>query len=80
MKIFAELENDGCIPNDLDYGKHANKVKEYLDIYEDIQVELNYVLKFDATTNIATTYIDKKIIERKERFQAEESFPMTEKV
>ena len=39
---------------------------------------LNYVAKFDETLDISTTYMDKKIIERKEKFKAEESFHIAE--
>ena len=47
MKIFTKLENDECMLKDIEYGKHADKIKEnYLDIYEGIQSELNYVSKF----------------------------------
>ena len=77
MKICAKLENDECKLNDTGYGKCANKVKEnYLDIYEGIQSELDYLAKFDKTTGIAITYIGKKNIDRKDNFKAEESFPL----
>ena len=66
VKIFAKDENDECIPTDMDYGKHADKVKEdALDIYEGMQSELNYLAQFDETTDIDTIYIGKKIMERK---------------
>ena len=64
-KIFVKLQNDECILKDIDYGKHAHKVKEDdLDSYKGIQSELIYVAKFDETTDIATTYTGQKIIEK----------------
>ena len=79
MKTFAKLENDECVPKEIDYGKHVDKGnRDYIDIYEGIQSELNYVVKYDETINKDITYISKKIIERKEKFKAEESFPVIE--
>ena len=73
MKIFAKMENDKCMLKHINYGKHADKVKEdFLDIYEGTQSELNYVAKFDETTDIGTTYIGKKFIYRKEMFKGED--------
>ena len=37
MKFLANCENDQCIPNDIDYGKHTDKVKKLPNIYEGIQ-------------------------------------------
>ena len=61
IKIYAKLENDECVIKYMAYDKHENERKgDYLDAYEGIQSELNYVVKFDETTKIAFTYMSKK--------------------
>ena len=43
-----------------DHSKHSDNVKEdYLDIYEGINSELNYVAKPYETADITTAYISK---------------------
>ena len=72
MEFFAKLENDECILRDEDCGNHAENVKEYyLNIYKGIQFDLNYVSKFDETTDKTTTYIGKKTIDRKRSLNLE---------
>ena len=74
VKIFAKLDNDECVQKYIDHGKPAGKVNEgYLDIYEGIQLELNYVAMFDETTYLAIKA--RRSLKEKKSLKDEESFP-----
>ena len=52
--------------------------KEYLDVYEGIQLEIVNTTRFDETSDLSTTYLGKSDKTRNDKLRVEESFPISE--
>ena len=64
---------------DLDFGAMPLKLhKEYMDVYEGIQLEIVSATRFDENSDLSTTYLGRTNKENKEKLRTEESFPISE--
>ena len=52
--------------------------KEYLDIYEGIQLEIVTTARFDENSDLSTTYLGISDKTRNNNMRVEESFPVSE--
>ena len=52
--------------------------KEYLDVYERIQLEIVSTTRFDENSDLSTTYLDKSDKTWNDKLKVEESFPISE--
>ena len=51
---------------------------DYLDRYEGVQMQINYVNQFDDSQAVSTTYLDKPDRSRKDNIKVEEHFSVTD--
>ena len=65
---------------EIDFGSILQKLQEeYLDVYEGIQSDTVSSSRFDANSDISTTYLGRiESIEGQDKLKAEESFPISE--
>ena len=64
---------------ELDFDVTPNILQEeYLDVYEGIQSEVVNTMRFDENSNLSTAYLGRLDRAKSEKFEAEESFPITE--
>ena len=62
---------------DIDFGLYPDITKaRYLDVYEDIYVEMVYASKFDKNSDLSTMYLGQADMTRSTRIKAEERFPI----
>ena len=52
--------------------------KEYLDVYEGIQLQIVNTARFDENSDLSTTYLGKSDKTRNDKLRAEDSFPISE--
>ena len=65
---------------DLDFGINSETLKtKYLDLYEDVYVDMVYTNRFDENSDLSTTYLGQTKMTRDTKIKAEESFPITGK-
>ena len=66
-------------PVELDFGSTPLKLcKEYLDVYEGIQLEKVNTTRFNENSDFCTTYLGRSDRTRNDKLKAEESFPISE--
>ena len=66
-------------PAELDFGSAPLQLhKEYLDMYEDIQLEIVNTTRFDENSDLSTAYLGRSNKARNGKLKAEESFPISE--
>ena len=64
---------------ELDFGNTPEKLKgEYLDMYEEIQLELLSTARLDEDSNLSETYLGRVDITRASKYKVEERFPISE--
>ena len=52
--------------------------EKYLDVYEGIQLEIVYTMRFDENSDLSTTYLGKSHKTRNDKLKVEESLPISE--
>ena len=63
----------------IDFGESANVLKDkYMDVYEDVFVEVVTTNRFDENVDLSTRYLAKIGMKREDIMKAEESFPISE--
>ena len=50
---------------------------KYLDSYEDVYADMIYTSRFDENTDLNTTYLGQKKMNRNTKIKAKEGFPIT---
>ena len=66
---------------DIDFGINSETLKtKYLDLYEDMYVDMVCTNRFDENSNLSTTYLVQTKMTRHTKIKAEESFPITGQV
>ena len=66
-------------PVELDFGSTPLKLcKEYLDMYEGLQLEIVNTTRFNENSDLSTTYLGRSNKVRSDKLKAEESFPISE--
>ena len=72
--------NTGGEFKELDFGLTPQKLqKEYMDIYEGIQLDIVSSNRFDENSDMSTTYLGKVVNKgSQDKLKAEESFPISE--
>ena len=56
--VYFQMKNEKGETLDVDFGLYPDITKaRYLDIYEDIYVEMVYASKFDENSDLSTTYL-----------------------
>ena len=74
--LYFQLKDKERETLDIDFGLYPDVTKaRYLDIYEDIYVEMVYASKFDENSDLSTTYLGQTNMTRSTRIEAEENFP-----
>ena len=63
---------------ELYFGNTPKKLKEYLDMYKEIQLEILNTNRFDENTDLSTTYLGRVDITRASKFKVGERFPVSE--
>ena len=64
---------------DIDFGESPNVLKDkYMDVYEDVFVEVVTTNRFDENVDLSTTYLGKIGMKREDIMKGEESFPFSE--
>ena len=64
---------------ELDFGSSPLKLcKEYLDIYEGIQLEIVNTTRLNENSDLSMTYLGRSNRARNDKLKAEESFPISE--
>ena len=59
---------------------HETLKTTYLDLYEDVHVEMVYTNRFDENSDLSTTYLGQTKMTRDTKIQAEENFPSPDRV
>ena len=76
--LYLQLKDEERETLDIDFGLYPDITKaRYLDIYEDIYVEMVYASKFGENSDLSTTYLGQADMTRNKRIKAEERFPIT---
>ena len=76
--LYLQLKEEKREALDIDFGLYPDVTKaRYLDVYEDIYVEMVYASKFDENSDLSTTYLGQTNMTRSTRIKAEERFPIT---
>ena len=76
--LYLQLKEEKRKALVIDFGLYPDMTKaRYLDVYEDIYVEMVYASKFDENSDLSTTYLGQTNMTRSTRIKAEERFPIT---
>ena len=76
--LYLQLKDEERETLDIDFGLYPDVIKtRYLDVYEDIYVELVYASKFDENSDLTTPYLGQADMTRNTRIKAEERYPIT---
>ena len=76
--LYSQLKNEEIETLDIDFGLYPDVTKaRYLDVYEDVYVEMISASKFDENSDLSTTYLGQTDTTRKTKIKAEERFPIT---
>ena len=63
---------------DIDFGINPDTLKtKYLDLYDDMYMEMVYTNRFDENSDLSTTYLGQTKMTRETKIKVEESFPIT---
>ena len=66
-------------PAELDFGSTPLIMhKEYLDVYEGIQLEIVNTMRLNENSDLSMTYLGRSDKARNDKLRAEESFPISE--
>ena len=77
-ELYCKLKGEEGDSIDIDFGVNPDTLKtKYLDLYEDMYVEMVYTNRFDENSNLSTTYLGQTKMTRDTKIKAEESFPIT---
>ena len=76
--LYLQLKEEPILALYIDFGLYPDVTKaRYLDVYEDIYVEMVYASKFDENSGLSTTYLGQTNMTRSTRIKAEERVPIT---
>ena len=76
-ELYCKLKGEGETL-DIDFGINSETHKtNYLDLYEDIHVEMVYTNRFDENSDLSTTYLGQTKMTRDMKIKGEENFPIT---
>ena len=76
--LYKELQEEELISTDVNFSKSHEKLKaDYLDVYEGVYAEVISTDRFDADTDLSTTYLGQVDMNRDIEVKAEENFPIT---
>ena len=76
--LYLQLKEEPLLSLNVDFGLYPDTTKaRYLDVYEDVYVEMVYASKFDENSDLSTTYLGQTNMTRSTRIKAEERFPIT---
>ena len=63
----------------IDFGESPNILRDkYMDVYEEIYIEVAMTNRFDENVDLSTTYLGKIGMRREDVMKAEESFPISQ--
>ena len=78
-KMYKKMGKEQGQMMSTDFGESPDVLKvKYMDVYEDVFVEVVTTKTFDENVNLSTTYLGKIDMKRENTMKAEESFPMSE--
>ena len=76
--LYLKLKAEEREILDIDFGIYPNVLKSrYLDVYEDVYVEMVYANKFNKNSDLSTTYLGQTKMMRDTKIKAEERFLIT---
>ena len=76
--LYKELQEKELVSADVNFGRSPEKLKaEYLDVYEGVYAKVISTDRFDADTDLSTTYLGQVDMTRNIEVKAEENFPIT---
>ena len=76
--LYCNLEGEEGGSIEIDFGINPETLKtKYLDLYEDVYMEMVYTNRFDENSNLSTTYLGQITMTRDTKIKAEERFPIT---
>ena len=77
-EFYCKLKEEQSNSIKIDYGLNLDTLKtKYLDLYEDVYVEMVYANRFDENCDLSTTYLGQTKTTRETKIKVEESFPIT---
>ena len=77
--MYDKLQDDERQTLEIDFGDNPDKLRrEYLDVYEGVQLEVLNTTRFDESSNLSTTYIGRTDMSRATKIKAEENFAVSE--
>ena len=75
-RLYHSLKTDKGLTVDIEF--EGDKLKEeYFDRYDGIYTEMSQVTRFDESTDLSTTYLDRIDMSRDMIIKAEEKFPIS---
>ena len=76
--LYCQLKEEKGSSLDIDFGINSESLKmKYLDLYEDIYVDMVYTNRFDENLDLSTTYLGQMKMNRDTKFKAKKKFPIT---
>ena len=77
-ELYCKVKEEEGNSIDIDFGINPDTLKtKYLDLYEDVYIEIVYTNRCDENSNLSTTYLGQTKMTRDTEIKAEESFPIT---
>ena len=72
------MKREGNESLNTDFGIDSETMKKrYLDMFENVHMELIYSNRFDENSDLSTTYLGQTRMTRDTKVKAEERFPIT---
>ena len=78
-RMYRKMGKEGGERLDIDFGENLEIMRsKYMDVYDDIYVEVVPTSRFDENVDLSMTYLGRMDMKREEVMKAEESFPISE--
>ena len=78
-RMYRKMGKEGGEWLDINFGESPEIMRsKYMDVYDDIYVEVVTTSRFDENVDLSMTYLGRMDMKREEVMKAEESFPISE--
>ena len=78
-KMYKKMGKEEGQMMSINFGESPDVLKaKYMDVYEDVFVEVVTTNRFDENIDLSTTYLGKIDMKREDKMKAEECFPISE--
>ena len=77
-RLYHSLKGEESQMLDVDFGSNPETVRSnYLDMYNGVHADVVYTNRFDESSDLSKTYLDKTTMTMENKMKAEEKFPIS---